>query len=390
MRKLKNSINGITLVTLVITIIILLILAGITISSLTNTGIFVRTKEAKNLTQEKTEEENEILTNYLEQINTIIEDQIQETVPDGATVIPINDVIIWLKTGGLSKRYSYTTIEEVIADNTCTESLMNNENAMKYLARSTGFANAICSSETAMTYLGSSLYLNNTILNSDFWKQKIKASPYWDKVYASKSITIYGAANETITIDGYGGSFITDSYGTCTHALPLGEITLNGSISKQSFSRTIMDDTVNIYVMPEHSLYWYGNECINVTGGWTGYNWNTNSNFEKQNMSLYMHSYRAGFITNKPILFNGETLKCHIINSIGVNNGEKSLIICNDNTINLGYPSIKQKISTPNYTNNENDITLSISSLSVNKYVSILITDALSNGYMTVDKIWSE
>ena len=48
--KAKEKLNsGITLVVLVITIIILLILAGITISSLTNTGIFGKAKEAKQM-----------------------------------------------------------------------------------------------------------------------------------------------------------------------------------------------------------------------------------------------------------------------------------------------------------------------------------------------------
>lgn len=45
-KTFKNS-KGITLVALVITIIILLILAGISISALTNTGIFQKAKEAK-------------------------------------------------------------------------------------------------------------------------------------------------------------------------------------------------------------------------------------------------------------------------------------------------------------------------------------------------------
>lgn len=39
--------NGITMVALVVTIVILLILAGISISTLTNTGIFEKTKDAK-------------------------------------------------------------------------------------------------------------------------------------------------------------------------------------------------------------------------------------------------------------------------------------------------------------------------------------------------------
>ena len=52
--KEKNirTIRGITLISLVITIIILLILAGITISSLTNTGLFARADEAKQKTAE--------------------------------------------------------------------------------------------------------------------------------------------------------------------------------------------------------------------------------------------------------------------------------------------------------------------------------------------------
>lgn len=63
--------KGITLVALVITIIILLILAGISISALTNQGLFKQAQNAKNLTEEKTAEENEILKNYLEQMNAI-------------------------------------------------------------------------------------------------------------------------------------------------------------------------------------------------------------------------------------------------------------------------------------------------------------------------------
>lgn len=43
--------RGITLIALVITIIILLILAGITISALTNQGLFKNAKEAQNTTE---------------------------------------------------------------------------------------------------------------------------------------------------------------------------------------------------------------------------------------------------------------------------------------------------------------------------------------------------
>ena len=65
----KNKDRGITLVALVITIIILLILAGITISSLTNTGIFGRAKEAKEKTQQAQRNEQDILGQYMDELN---------------------------------------------------------------------------------------------------------------------------------------------------------------------------------------------------------------------------------------------------------------------------------------------------------------------------------
>lgn len=61
--------NGITLVALVITIIILLILAGISIASLTNTGLFDKAKEAKNATDNATRNEQNTLNEYETEIN---------------------------------------------------------------------------------------------------------------------------------------------------------------------------------------------------------------------------------------------------------------------------------------------------------------------------------
>lgn len=60
----KKGQNGITLVALVITIIILLILAGVTIASLTGTGLFGKAKEAKNATDNATELENTRMETY--------------------------------------------------------------------------------------------------------------------------------------------------------------------------------------------------------------------------------------------------------------------------------------------------------------------------------------
>ena len=60
----KHKEKGITLVALVITIIILLILAGISIQTLTQTGLFENAKQAKNATENAQKYEN-----YMDQRN---------------------------------------------------------------------------------------------------------------------------------------------------------------------------------------------------------------------------------------------------------------------------------------------------------------------------------
>ncbi len=69
---LRKENKGITLVALVITIIILLILAGITISSLTNTGLFEKAKEARDKTRNATENQTKILNEYEDELNKYV------------------------------------------------------------------------------------------------------------------------------------------------------------------------------------------------------------------------------------------------------------------------------------------------------------------------------
>ena len=83
---LKNK--GITLIALVITIIILLILAGISISALTNQGLFKNAKEAQNATEKAEAEQVNVLNEYEDEINKYLETN--EKV-EGKIVDRIND-----------------------------------------------------------------------------------------------------------------------------------------------------------------------------------------------------------------------------------------------------------------------------------------------------------
>ena len=72
MKKILKNTKGITLVALVITIVILLILAGISISALTNTGIFQKAKDAKRKSEDATLDQNTKLDEYENEIDKYI------------------------------------------------------------------------------------------------------------------------------------------------------------------------------------------------------------------------------------------------------------------------------------------------------------------------------
>lgn len=75
MKNLKTnlkSFKGITLIALVITIIILLILAGISISALTQTGLFEKVNKAKQKSENAQALENTTLADYENSINEIV------------------------------------------------------------------------------------------------------------------------------------------------------------------------------------------------------------------------------------------------------------------------------------------------------------------------------
>ena len=75
---LKNKNKGITLVALVITIIILLFLAGISISALTNTGIFQRAKDAKAKSEEAEKKQSQTLGEYEKELNKYVAEELTD------------------------------------------------------------------------------------------------------------------------------------------------------------------------------------------------------------------------------------------------------------------------------------------------------------------------
>ena len=91
MKKILKNTKGITLVALVITIIILLILAGISISALTNTGIFQKAKDAKQKSEDAELDQNTKLDEYENELDKYLPKKLVDKVNDGT--IKVGDYI---------------------------------------------------------------------------------------------------------------------------------------------------------------------------------------------------------------------------------------------------------------------------------------------------------
>ena len=126
---MKKKSNGITLVALVITIILLLILAGISISALTNTGIFGKAKEAKDASENAEKEQKQTLSEYEKELNKYTA---QELTND-----KVNKVLS--ETTGAESAYSGDYVEEDTNDS----STLKNIDGKSIAKNITNFKNSV-------------------------------------------------------------------------------------------------------------------------------------------------------------------------------------------------------------------------------------------------------
>lgn len=61
-------------------------------------------------------------------------------VPDGSTVLPTDDIQIWLNCADIYDKTSYTTLSDVLADSTTLSTLIADNNAVDYMVRSKSWA----------------------------------------------------------------------------------------------------------------------------------------------------------------------------------------------------------------------------------------------------------
>jgi len=220
MKKKINREKGITLIALVITIIILLILAGISISALTNQGLFKNAKITQNATEKAEAEQGKTLNEYEDEINKYLSnnDKTEGKLVDASAIAkatdtekatnyygktvtgytPVNGTIVGWKIfyADESNIYliadDYVTIENVPTKNGKALNPSVDENGNVY-PKQLNFNSEIIDQYTS---INASLINNNvnSSLNSsiiDKWMNRYKVANFLDLYHIGAKATAY-------------------------------------------------------------------------------------------------------------------------------------------------------------------------------------------------------
>lgn len=104
-----------------------------------------------------------------------------ETIPDGSTTTPTDDIQKWLACAGIKDK-AYTTLNEVLADSETYNALLGDSNACAYMKRSTTWSTDICASQYAMNLLGQYDTACDALLSDSTWASAIANSTYFESV----------------------------------------------------------------------------------------------------------------------------------------------------------------------------------------------------------------
>lgn len=120
---------------------------------------------------------------------------------NGDTITPINDAATLQKCAGIYGQYNYSSISEILADIACLASIINSENASKYLVRCTGFIQDFIASENAASLIGKSVTCSKHIMKNLDWSNAVLSSPHIDLFlpYDLPIISTVGNSVEGIT-----------------------------------------------------------------------------------------------------------------------------------------------------------------------------------------------
>ena len=104
-----------------------------------------------------------------------------ETIPNGSTATPTDDIQKWLACAGIKDK-AYTTLTQVLGDSETYNALLGDSNACAYMKRSTTWSTDICASQYAMNLLGQYDTACDALLSDSTWASAIVNSTYFESV----------------------------------------------------------------------------------------------------------------------------------------------------------------------------------------------------------------
>ena len=133
------------------------------------------------------------------EVDTVKEYYVDFMIPEGSTILPTDDVQIWLACASITDK-AYTTISQVLADTSTLSALIASNNAVDYMARSTTWASDVCADSTAMSYIGLNNYCSDALLAVSGWLTEICGSTYFESVLNVKVPTMTGISTPSGTV----------------------------------------------------------------------------------------------------------------------------------------------------------------------------------------------
>ena len=196
-------------------------------------------------------------------------------IPNGSTATPVGDVQKLLQCANIWDRTYYTTIAQVIADETVLEAVIIDNNSANYLARSTTWATDFCSSETAMTYLGADDYASDLLVANQTWCTAICASAYFTKVLSTHipTMTSNTTPSGVASADTARSPFLAyAAFNKNAGRLDFWESADNATSSLYyEFPYPVL--VKKVYMVPDAYDNWAKSDAYHYIDGWNGSSW---------------------------------------------------------------------------------------------------------------------
>lgn len=211
---------------------------------------------------------------------------------------------------------------------------------------------------------------------------------YTTALSISKTITVYSAANDTLSFTDASGSktVTTDSSGQGSVTVVYNDgdfITFTSTVANDPddlssyYSRTIQlhTNTTEVYVMPDNTLYWWGyinSNCESVTSanGWTSRSTLLDPVYNAQNVALHHDAANgkgAGIGNKTPISSANKVVG--VIQGVTLSNGR------------YGYIAATNPLTTKTFSDTSNPFTQTVDVLTNTKAQYAMATSNYSNFY---------